>query len=96
MFFRITLGLNLLFFTFNFPIYVVSLIFNLSRILMPQETYNLLSFFFYIYPSLDFFIYFIANKRFREKFLSYFKKSNGVLGLRTLFVENRNKVSPIV
>jgi hypothetical protein len=81
-FFRITLGLNLLFFTFNFPIYAVSLILNASRILVPQKIYNLLSFFNYIFPSLDLFIYFTANKRFREKVLSFFKK--------------RNKVSPIV
>jgi hypothetical protein len=71
--FKITLSLNLLFFIFNLPPFVVFIIFNLAGILFSDLLANTLFLLSYFYYSFDFLIYFVANRKFRETCSSFFK-----------------------
>jgi len=73
--FRVSVGLNFLFLISTMPALIVFLISNLSNVVFSSSPVfflflNLLS---YIYYSLDFFVYLIANRLFRKKFYDLIK-----------------------
>ena len=75
--FRVSVGLNLLFLISTMPAMIVFLINNLSNVVFSSFNspmfFLLLNMLSYIYYSLDFFVYLIANRLFRKKFYDLIK-----------------------
>ena len=106
--FRISVGFNLLFLISSIPGFIVYLVANLANDVFISTSpfffqfFNLLSYCFY---SIDFFVYLIANRRFRESFFvmikifPFWKKNpeNEVVGMNTGFIKrmkrSRNRVA---
>ena len=69
--FKTSLGLNLFFLISNIPVSTVFIIGNISNINFSNVIYNIFKLITYAYFSLDFFIYYIANRLFRVYFFLY-------------------------
>ena len=71
--FKTSLGLNLFFLISNIPVSTVFIIGNISNINFSNVIYNIFKLITYAYFSLDFFIYYIANRLFRVYFFYLIK-----------------------